>query len=321
LRRVSRAQINAAADEYGIPRGIFYGLVSAESGGRVDARSPVGAYGPTQLMPDTAKGLGVNPRDPFQNLRGGAKYLKQQYDKFGNWRLALAAYNAGPGNVQKYGGIPPFAETRAYVKRILSHAAGTRTPVRPETTPEPQTGGEPLTAGPDLSSFAFGNLSHISGGGRADPVFQLGMLTQSIASQPAHQQIIHAASQPAPAARTAGAAGGVLAFAKTQLGQPYVWGGESRKEGGFDCSGLIQAAYASIGINIPRVTFDQMKGGKKVAWANLRPGDLVFANGGNHVVLYVGNGQVIAAPHTGAKVRYQPLNDFKSSFTTARRYL
>ena len=83
------------------------------------ARSSKGAIGLAQLMPDTARGLGVNPHDPKQNLDGGARYLSQQYRRFGDWRLALAAYNAGPEAVEKYRGIPPYAETQQYVKTIL----------------------------------------------------------------------------------------------------------------------------------------------------------------------------------------------------------
>jgi soluble lytic murein transglycosylase-like protein len=70
-------------------------------------------------MPQTARRLGVDPRDPQQNLEGGARYLAAQYRKFGSWRLALAAYNAGPGAVEKHGGVPPYNETRNYVRVIL----------------------------------------------------------------------------------------------------------------------------------------------------------------------------------------------------------
>jgi hypothetical protein len=91
--------IDAAADENGIPRGIFTSLVDAESSFNPSAISPTGAVGLTQLMPSTAAELGVDPFDPLDNLSGGASYLAQQYKRFGNWTDALSAYNAGPGNI------------------------------------------------------------------------------------------------------------------------------------------------------------------------------------------------------------------------------
>ena len=107
-----------AARKNGVPEDLFLRLVQQESGWNAQARSHKGAMGLAQLMPETARRLGVDPRDPVQNLDGGARYLKQQYAKFGNWPHALAAYNAGPGAVEKYRGIPPYAETRNYVRVI-----------------------------------------------------------------------------------------------------------------------------------------------------------------------------------------------------------
>lgn len=113
-------------EELGIPASeiekmmtLVLGVIKQESGGNQGARSPVGAMGLMQLMPATASGLGVNPGDAKDNVRGGVTYLMQQLKAFGNdVPKALAAYNAGPGNVQKYGGVPPFAETQKYVQNI-----------------------------------------------------------------------------------------------------------------------------------------------------------------------------------------------------------
>lgn len=109
----------AVASRHGIPEDLFLRLVQQESGWNPHARSHKGAMGLAQLMPATAAKLGVNPRDPAQNLEGGARYLRMMYDRFGSWRLALAAYNAGPEAVAKHNGIPPYRETRNYVRIIL----------------------------------------------------------------------------------------------------------------------------------------------------------------------------------------------------------
>ncbi|MBP0483033.1 lytic transglycosylase domain-containing protein [Sagittula salina] len=107
-----------AAQKHGVPEDLFLRLVHQESRFNPGARSHKGAIGLAQLMPATAAALGVDPDDPRQNLEGGARYLKAQYRKFGSWRLALAAYNAGPAAVEKHNGVPPYRETKNYVKVI-----------------------------------------------------------------------------------------------------------------------------------------------------------------------------------------------------------
>ena len=107
-----------AARRHGVPQDLFLRLVQQESGWNAAARSHKGAIGLAQLMPGTARVLRVDPHDPYQNLDGGARYLAEQYRTFRSWRLALAAYNAGPGAVQKHGGVPPYKETRNYVRVI-----------------------------------------------------------------------------------------------------------------------------------------------------------------------------------------------------------
>lgn len=108
----------SAASRNGVPEDLFLRLVQQESAWNPRARSHKGALGLAQLMPQTARALGVDPTDAYENLDGGARYLRAQYDTFGNWPLALAAYNAGPGAVERHGGIPPYAETQNYVQVI-----------------------------------------------------------------------------------------------------------------------------------------------------------------------------------------------------------
>jgi hypothetical protein len=121
-----RAMITRAAAKYGVPAPLVLGVARAESGFNPAAVSGAGAQGMMQLMPDTGRGLGVtDPFDAAQSVEGGVRYLANALRDFkGNLQLAVASYNAGVGAVRKYGGVPPYAETQAYVRKVLAYAQG-----------------------------------------------------------------------------------------------------------------------------------------------------------------------------------------------------
>lgn len=135
---------NQAADHFNIPQPIFNSLISTESSWNTSAISSVGAVGLTQLMPATAAQIGVDPYDPAQNIAGGASYLSQMFAKFGNWTDALAAYNAGPGNI---------AAGQGYAQKVLAGAAANG------YTPDPATTGTSASSAATPSNAAPGWFS------------------------------------------------------------------------------------------------------------------------------------------------------------------
>ncbi len=112
-------KIRAAAQKYGIPPALGIWQLWYESNYKSDAVSSAGAIGIAQFMPATAQQYRVDPYDVDSSIDGWGRYMRDLYKMFGSWELALAGYNAGPGNVQKYKGVPPFRETLEYIKKIL----------------------------------------------------------------------------------------------------------------------------------------------------------------------------------------------------------
>ena len=125
---------------------------------------------------------------------------------------------------------------------------------------------------------------------------------------------------PQPVSRSRKLAREVVAFARRQIGVFYSYGGTSRSTG-FDCSGLVYAAYESIGRTIPRSSWDQRRVGRRVSFSRLLPGDLLFTEGGGHVVLVVSRARAISAPQSGERVKYVPLARLRGEFAGARRLL
>jgi cell wall-associated NlpC family hydrolase len=307
-----------AGRRYGVSPALLVAISGAESSfGKISsgAHNPFG-WGPGIDFPSWAAGIAAVAK----GLRSG--YLDQGRKTVASigskWAPSAATNDPTNLNSNWVQNVNSFLKELGGGGLATSAPAGQGQPSSPTETSAPDSS-------PDLSGAALGTLGEIATGKPVMPSESLDALVQSVAASggPGATQIDSRGTLTPPRRSGPVSPGGgtVLNFAEAQIGQPYVWGGESRKEGGFDCSGLIQAAYAKAGIAIPRTTYDQIKGGRKVGWSQLRPGDLVFANHGEHVVMYVGGGKVIAAPHRGTVVQYQPLSRFKSSFVGARRYL
>jgi peptidoglycan DL-endopeptidase CwlO len=155
------------------------------------------------------------------------------------------------------------------------------------------------------------------------PLFVFVLVVTIAASLPA--SALSAVIWPAPrkaghASKAGKLARKVVAYARHQVGIPYSWGGTSPSTG-FDCSGLVYASYRAIGKTIPRSSWDQLHAGRPVGFGGLRPGDLLFTEGGGHVQLVVSRNAAISAPQTGERVRYVPLAELRPEFAGARRLL
>jgi cell wall-associated NlpC family hydrolase len=310
------ADIVAAATANGVSPALVKAVVRAESGFDPNAVSRAGAQGLMQLMPSTAAGLGVtDPFDPKQNLMGGAKFLRQLLDRFGgDPSKALAGYNAGPGAVEKYGGIPPYEETQAYVPKVLGYVE--------EYGGLNATGAATAGTQSTLAAAAITTSTGIPAGYALVPLTALGITTPATAIAPTATTTTLPTPDSALPTGTQGAQ--ALSIARQFLGTPYRWGGESPATG-FDCSGLLQYSFKQLGVDIPRVSQDQFRSGAPVPKEALQPGDLVFFQRGgdvHHVGMYVGNGQFLHAPHTGDVVKISSLSEphYAAEYCGARRY-
>lgn len=304
-----RALATAAARRYGIDPRIFLRQIGQESGFNPNAHSPAGAQGIAQFMPATARGMGVNPRDPRSSLFGAARMDAQNLKKYGgSWQDVLSAYNSGRPWAHGRG----IAETRNYVRSILGGGGATQA-TAPGPAPALAPPSQPSDASRSTLLQSLISASQQTHGGHT-PDLTPALLALKGMSQNAPQSAPPDATDPSqvrfsvsgPVTPRAKAA---VRLASEFLGTPYKWGGAA--PGGFDCSGLVQYVYAKSGVHVPRTTYDQWKSGTPVGRGQLQAGDVVFfepsARGPGHEGLYIGGGRFIEAPHTGASVRISTL--------------
>lgn len=290
-----------------------YGVAKAESGGRPKAFNPDASTGDRSYGLFQINMLGA--LGPERRRQFGLKRNEDLYDPLTNARIAYRMSGGGkdwtPWSAYKSG---------AYKQYTGSVPKPTRTTRAEGTTMErstfglpKQTGGSGINA-QQLAQSILGGKSAVEAVQEQIDFDAIPQLPQFVAETKARQyggtvQDFGGGDHPNPKIAQA------LAIAKKQIGKPYVWGATNPKVG-FDCSGLIEYAFEQAGIKTPgRLTTGPMsKMGKKVAWKNVQPGDWIVrdSGGSGHVVMYVGNGQVIAAPRTGEVIQYQPLSRFAS---------
>lgn len=246
--------------------------------------------------------------------------------KNGHYGGVLQALRRGnnPYAVAQAVGNSPWGTSGSLMASVLKGmgakpGAGPTLPAHPGGSHGPSVGASPGRQA--MVNQLISNNWQFATTGRIDPLLQYSAQNNGLTKQ----DMAGMGLKPAVGgAQVGGKLSQVLKVAGKQIGTPYVWGGS--KPGGFDCSGLIQYAYAKAGIALPRTTYDQIKVGRAVKWGQFKPGDLIFSDfegtgKPTHVVMYAGNGRVIAAPHTGDHVRYESVDLFKSHFMGARRVL
>ena len=171
-----QAMITAEANRQGVDPNLALAVAKTESSLNPNAQSSAGAIGLFQLMPATAAGLGVDSTDPTQNIQGGIAYLNQLLTKYnGNTTLALAAYNAGPTAVDKYGGVPPYTETQNYITKVMTWLGISSPQPNPTDTTIPDTTGDTSLASTDTSSTDVLQAGIIGGSTTTDIVIAIAL--------------------------------------------------------------------------------------------------------------------------------------------------
>jgi len=333
-----------AARKNGIDPRLFRALITQESAWNPNAASGAGARGLTQVVPRWHPTADLST--PQSQIDYGAKHFGSLLRKYGNPRDALAVYNSG----RPWATSQRFGETRNYVTKILGGlgnvTASTGQMVggtQPQQAPPPTVGFQAPTPNPqslaDLKAYMAASEQAVLGGAPepdADQyITRIAKRRASAPPQVGRQVATDALQNLGGAAMPGGEFQGIasdgaqtaIQAASQRIGTPYSWGGgtpsgpgrgfgRGANTVGFDCSSLVQYAWAKAGVKLPRTTYEQIKVGTAVpSISQARPGDLMFPSTG-HVQMYIGNGKVIEAPFTGGRVRIVPA---KSKYLAIRR--
>lgn len=316
--------IQLAARRYNLDPRAMAAIAHHESGIRWGAVGDNGSsFGPFQLhiggaMP-TGKGQG------FADSLQGVMYVARRMAASGAaGKSGLAAISAMSRNFERP--ADPSAEIRDALN-FYKHGGGAGAVSRGPSGGNGARLGGPIrqpAGGLDPRQQLIANNWSFALTGQIDPLAQTSVLQDGLSHGQLSQMGAVGVGSRALRADSP-VIGRVLKAAHSQIGVPYLWGGTTPGKG-LDCSGLVQYAYAKAGIKIPRTTYEQFKKGSAVKWGQFRPGDLIFSDfegtgGPSHVVMYIGNGKVIAAPHTGARVQIEDVSVFKPYFKGARRIL
>jgi len=336
-----------------------YAIAMRESGGRADAfngNRGTGdqSYGLFQINmlgdmgPARRRSFGIAQNeqllDPATNARAAFAMSKGGKD-FGAWGIGPNAYRSGAGfdTIKKYYDTFPGIKGQA-----LSAAKPSTGGVSASAQAAFMNGPAGVAFGPSPAQFkAFAAQSLLNMSQQAFAGDGFGMLNSALQMAQQRRAFTQASRGYAESMMGAAVDGGTiepvddfapgespgsassnpqiqraLQIAGQQIGKPYVWGAETPQEGGFDCSGLIDYSFKRAGIKLPGrlTTYTAMKLGQSVKGQPMQPGDWIISNGGKHMTMYVGNGQVISAPRTGTVVQYQPVSRFAGDIVDVRRY-